>query len=111
MANLLDEILTTDGSTEEIDIKNVARGLANSVFVRVSGTFGGGTITFETGDDGATDYVPVEDSAGTVSLTDQGHVEIFLKAGELNGKGKVTLRATLTGATTPNVRVIINNDN
>ena len=64
----------------------------------VSGTIGGGTVTFEVLHNGS--YIPAKDSAGnTVSITAVG-----VYGGFRASQGE-TIRSVLTGATTPTLRV------
>ena len=95
MADSVSETLTDNGSTGLV--KAGARG---EVFIRGADSFGGGTVTIEILDTDGT-YRALIDSAGaaisyTAAFSDVIDIPV-----------DTTIRATLSGATTPNLLLLL----
>ena len=88
--------LTANGSTEIMDYV----GFERATFW-ASGTFGGGTLTLECSRDGGTTWLSCDRGGTTITTFTSSGVGNF----QLNAKYKV--RATLTGATSPNIYIAV----
>jgi hypothetical protein len=98
MANFSTETtLTANGSTNPIGYEGYL-GLLSGTFW-ASGTFGGGTLTLECSRDGGTTWLSCDRGGTTITTFTSNSVGNF----QLNAKYKV--RATLTGATSPNIYI------
>lgn len=91
--NLLSANLTANGSTASIDLRNVTHTIPTLVGLLVNGTWGGGTITVEYSADNSTWL------ASAITSTADGHADIPRYAG--------FVRVTLSGATAPDLDVVI----
>jgi hypothetical protein len=85
--------LTANGSTDWVNVQpNQVRG--NTFAIMADGTFGGGTIQLESARN---------ESATAISLDDGSFTANFHKT--LTSPGNIVYRATLSGATSPNLTV------
>lgn len=80
-------------------------GLSNYT-VSVSGTFGSGTVAFQMSPDGGTTWIALSDASGAVTLTTDDVKQIQL---ESDSKTPAQLGFNMTGATSPDVDVIVYN--
>ena len=93
--------LTSNTSTDAINLYNHNGDRDNIYRLVAQGTFGSGTLTFETSDDGGTTWI----SVGVDGIfTSDGQVNI-----QANGDCNVPtqIRATLAGATSPSVQCYV----
>ena len=88
--------LAADGSTPWHQVTGSERNPAGGVHVRSTGDFDGGTLTWEGSQDGVTPYALGENAEFTAA----GGVGFKLKRGN-------KIRATLSGATTPSLKIRI----
>lgn len=88
--------LTANGSTEIMDYV----GFERATFW-ASGTFGGGTLTLECSRDGGTTWLSCDRGGTTITTFTSSGVGNF----QLNARYKV--RATLTGATSPDIFIAV----
>jgi hypothetical protein len=109
MAIILSETLTADGSTAWADIVNPNNGGTPFQMVSAAGSgFGSGTATVEMSIDGGTTAFDVTDSAGAVAFTANGAVRTFALGNNNPAAANQTkMRVTMTGSTTPSVKIVI----
>ena len=106
MAQLINITLEANGSTDWATIVNPNNGATPYQMIAASGTFGSGSLALEMSVDGGTTAFAITDSVGAVALTAAGGVVTNI-LGDGNLPSQVKIRATLSGATSPSVTVII----
>lgn len=110
MANILDSVLTDNGAVD-VTWKPSRKSTPNRGTLSVFGTFGGGSATFKQSPVGsAGPFITVTDSAGNiVDFTVDGatNFEIYANQNPIEADSTV-LRVELSGATSPNIRIVIN---
>lgn len=110
MANILDAVLTDNGVVD-VTWKPSRKPTPNRGTLNVFGTFGGGSATFKQSAVGsAGPFIPVVDSAGNiVDFTADGatNFEIYANQNPIEAYSNI-LRVELSGATAPNIRIVIN---
>jgi len=75
--------------------------------IYISGNFGAGTVTLFTSPDNGTTLIPATNSSGVAfSTTTNAMTDISLGFAR-NLQGKITVWATLAGATAPNLNVAV----
>ena len=108
---LLRENLTADGSTTGITWTNPNNGVVPTGTLYIFGSsFGGGTVTGEVSPDGGTTWIPLKDDTGTaISTTTNAHFNFSLASGSNNpiAGEQIRVRATLAGATSPSLTIVI----
>jgi hypothetical protein len=110
MANILDVVLTDNG-TADVSWKPSRKSTPNRGTLNVFGTFGGGSATFKQSPVGSSGpFIVVTDAAGNpVDFTTDGatNFEIYANQNPIEEDSTV-LRVELSGATAPNIRIVIN---
>lgn len=98
------QTITADGSVD-FDIYPTAGSNVHSIYV--VGDFGSGTVSLFTSPDNKTTFVAINDSTGSaISYTANGATNFEVQSSATPGE-EVALRATLAGATDPDVDVIL----
>lgn len=70
--------------------------------VDISGTFGSGAIAINKSNDGGSTQIPMQDQTGVAYTTTVASTFI------VNGAGGTDLYAVLTGATSPSIKIVVN---
>jgi hypothetical protein len=110
MANILQQTLTANGSTEAITWKPLRKNTPNRATVIFYGNFDGGIIELQFSPDDGTTWIAIVDQAGNPIQATTNTIVNF----ELYGNGNPIagqtnrIRATLTASTAPNLNVQIN---
>lgn len=110
MANILQQTLTADGSTEAITWKPLRKNTPNRATVIFYGNFGGGTIELQFSPDDGTTWIPVVDQSASPIQANSNTIvnfELYSNGNPIAGQTN-RIRAILTASTTPNLNVQIN---
>lgn len=110
MANILQQTLTADGSTEAITWKPLRKNTPNRATVIFYGNFGGGTAELQFSPDDGTTWIPVVDQSASPIQANSNTIvnfELYSNGNPIAGQTN-RIRAILTASTTPNLNVQIN---
>jgi hypothetical protein len=97
--------LTADGRSENIELFNPrGRDGSGRYTAFVTGTFGGGTATPQLSPDGGTTWVTIQDAAGDVTFTENGAFNFEVFSDPIQ---PIEFSVNLTGATSPNITIVV----
>lgn len=102
-------LLATTTGTQIGTVQHGNRALAQwSALVLASGTWGSGTLTLAISPDGGTTLITLKDKLGNaISLTGNGYANIEVCGFSNLNASALTIWAVLAGATSPNLNVIV----
>jgi len=101
--------ITTNNSNTIVYSFNTARNGRGSTKIRgyVSGTFDSGTVTVKTTIDGGSNYFNEKSGGSDITLTSAGYFELDLACVVDAGTKPIELAVGVTGATNPNLNVVV----
>lgn len=110
MANILQQTLTANGSTEAITWKPLRKNTPNRATVIFYGNFGGGTAELQFSPDDGTTWIPVVDQSSSPIQANSNTIvnfELYSNGNPIAGQTN-RIRAILTTSTAPNLNIQIN---
>lgn len=102
--------LTSDATNTQIAVLNKSRDVMSPDGVRVDayGDFGSGTLTFSYSPDGGTTKISLKDGVGGTAISFTAS-ESFVWSGPIYSDPAIILYATLSGSSSPDIDIKVNN--